>query len=312
MFTKRLQTLITIFFLFLAGIPLAGAQETPRPFRIGFLLSGEGKSSGLNWYESLRRALLEQPTVKEALLDNNFSGISLLPADGYRDMLQRMDINEFDLAICPSVIFVEQKGDYRPILQMRGDISDSRGQGTTLRKGAVIMGKSCPLFTLDNPAPEKIRAHISSNPMVFVSPFNAAGYIYPRAALRRRFDVADPRDIIFAGSSEEVVKFVISGLVPIGACETEAIDAVLKSAAISESKERLIRILFEAPPAPTDPIVLRDALQPQKSLLGREIKQTLKIFYNNSKRTDVPRVTDSRDENFKNLREEIAVLQELK
>ena len=305
----RYLFIFAILMLFLSAPSLGQEKEGAalnRPFRIGFLRTDEEQIVGPTWYESLKRFLLEQPSVASALEKYHFTSIVLLQADGYRDMLQRMDLNEFDLALCSSVIFVEQHGDYRPILQFRGDIFDSRGQGMTLHKGIGIVNRKSPFFDSLKPGSEKVREYIRSHSMAFVSPHNAVGYVYPRLALWREYGVREPGEFIFCGSSEEVVKYVVSGLVEIGACESGSLDAVLKTSCPQIPQENLVRIFFETAPAPTDPIVIRASLHPQKSDFGRVLKAALKIFYNNSSRSGIPRVADSRDENFKNLREEIA------
>lgn len=299
--------LILVLFLFAPGF---GQEKEPappnRPFRIGFLRTDEEQTLVPAWYESLKRFLLEQPSVASALEKYRFTSIILLQADGYRDMLQRMDLNEFDLAFCSSVIFVEQHGDYLPILQLRADIFDSRGQGMTLHKGIIIIGRHSPLFPSENSSPDKIGEYIRSHSMAFVSPHNAVGYVYPRLSLWRSYGVREPGEFIFCGSSEEVVKYVISGLVGVGACDRASLDTVLNTYCPDIPAENMVQILCETAPAPTDPVVIRSSLHPQKSEFGRVLKGALKIFYNNTNRFGIPRVADSRDENFKNLREEIA------
>ncbi len=311
---RKLWDILIIVVFALSVLGQAQQEESlrlNRPFRIGFLRLDEEQPLGLDWYESLKRFFLKQPSLQLALKEKGFTGIAILPADGYRDMLQRMDHNEFDLAFCSSVIFVEQAGDYGPILQLRSEIFDSRGQGMTFHKGVVIVGNHCPLFGDKEPTPEEVRKYVTTHPMAFVSAHNATGYVYPRLVLWRNYGVREPGDFIFCGSSEEVVKYVVNGLVDIGACDRDTLDAVCRSYCPDVEPHTQARILFETPPAPTSPIVIRAALHPQKSRLGRIIKGVLKIFYNNSKRPGVPRVADSRDENFKNLREEIKAFHKL-
>jgi ABC-type phosphate/phosphonate transport system substrate-binding protein len=285
--------------------------ETERAFRIGFIQSEEELSPGISWYDSLKNFLLNEPSVSSTLKKHHMNGIALLPAEGYRDMLQRMDINEFDLAFCSNVIFVEQKGEYRPILQSRGDIFDSRGQGITLHKGVIIIGKKSPLFNMNTENKTDMNNYIKSCPMAFVSVHDAVGYIYPRLSLWRNYDIREPGDFIFCRSSEEVVKYVVSGLVDLGACEEETFHQVLKKYCPDIPEDNLARILMETPPAPTNPIVIRSSMHPQISELGRAIKGAVKFFHNSSQRPDIPRVADSRDENFKNLREEISEFHKL-
>ncbi|MBN1902224.1 PhnD/SsuA/transferrin family substrate-binding protein [Candidatus Sumerlaeota bacterium] len=301
---------LCVFLALLAVSSGQGEEKTDslagRVFRIGFIQSEEEHSPGISWYESLKNYLLQEPSVSSVLNKYHIERIALLPTEGYRDMLQRMDMNEFDLAFCSSVIFVEQKGEYRPILQWRGDIFDSRGQGMTLEKGVIIVGAKSPLFDRHKQNSKDRKEYIQSRPMAFVSVHNAVGYIYPRLSLWRNCKLWEPGDFIFCRSSEEVVKYVVSGLVEIGACEKDTFHSALKRYCPDIPEENLARILMETPPAPTNPIVIRSSLHPQISELGRAVKGSIKFFYNSSKRPDIPRVVDSRDENFKNLREEIA------
>lgn len=275
-----------------------------RSFRIGFLLPDTDQGADLGWYRGLKNFLLEQDSMKESLSQNGYSGIVVLPADGYRDLLQRMDLNEFDLVFCPSLLYVQQNGDYTPVLQMRGPIYSPHGDGLTFQKGIVFAGPECTLFSGDN-SEQQIRNYIATHPMAFVSSYDAAGYVYPRLELWRKYGVCEPGDYIFCGSSEEVVKYVVSGLVDIGACDADSLDTVLAAYVPGTPVDQMARILFETPPAPTSPVLMREELHPSQSDLGRLIKGSVKIYYNNSDREDIPRVADSAAENFKNLREEM-------
>jgi ABC-type phosphate/phosphonate transport system substrate-binding protein len=181
----------------------------------------------------------------------------------------------------------------------------------TLQKGVIFVGSKSPLFDMDKQKTVDMKEYIRSRPMAFVSVHDAAGYVYPRLSLWRNYDVREPGDFIFCRSSEEVVKYVVSGLVDLGACEKETFHLVLKNYCPDIPEDNLARILMETPPAPTNPIVIRSSLNPQISELGRAIKGAVKFFYNSSKRPEIPRVADSRDENFKNLREEISEFHKL-
>mgnify|MGYP006285733579 CR=1 FL=1 len=310
------HTRIRLIFLFLIAAPLLvmaedNGEKARHPFRIGFVRSDLESSVGLSWYESLKRFLLEQPEIRRTLENSGYNGIAVLPAEGYRDMLQRMDVNEFDLVFCSSVIFVEQNGDYQPILQARGDIFDSRGQGMTLQKGVIVASRNSLLHRNNDLTEQDIKEYLSSRPMAFVSPYSAPGYIYPRLAMWRKFEMKEPGDYIFCGSSEEVVKYVASGLAEIGACEYGALEKVIDSIPVNIEKEKTLSIVLETPPAPTSPVAIRERLHPRKSELGRTLKGAVKIFYNNSDQTGVPRMADSRDENFRNLKEEMSAYETL-
>ena len=173
---RNIIILVLFLFHFSAFSDEIWPIDSRKNFRIGFLRNDD-QAPGINWYESLKKFLLQQPEIKSALKRNGYTGISALAADGHRDMLQRMDLNEFDMVFCSSVIFVKQHGDYRPILQLRGDIFDSRGKGNTLHKGVIIIGRNSPLFDEKKISREKISSLISSTPMAFVSSYNASAAI---------------------------------------------------------------------------------------------------------------------------------------
>ncbi|HPB31275.1 MAG TPA: PhnD/SsuA/transferrin family substrate-binding protein [Candidatus Sumerlaeota bacterium] len=313
----KLRHIIIIMFALLAeyafsaDLPTTATISSRRAFRIGFIPSGEEPASTPGWFDGLKGYLLENSDVVESMGKEGYSDIVILPADGHRDMLQRLDVGEFDMAFCSSVIFVIQRGDYVPMLQFRGDIYDPRGHGMTLQKGVIFAGPASPLFKDENPSDADIRNALLSAPFAFVSAYNSTGYICPRLLLWRKFDIRQPGEIIFCGSPDEVVKYVVSGLADAGACDAVALQSVLGNLPEYVMRDNLVRTIMETAPVPTNPVVVRAALNPRRSHLGRVLKSSLKTYYNSSGAPGSSRLADGREENFRVLKEEIAAFEKL-
>jgi hypothetical protein len=91
---------------------------------------------------------------------------------------------------------------------------------------------------------------------------------------------------VFWDSSSEVIKAVINGIHDIGACDSSAIDEVLKAHGLLANKDKLIKEILRSDPVPRDPIVVRSkwlAVSPYSassdSALGREITRALAGFF---------------------------------
>lgn len=288
-----------------------------RVFRMGFLRTDLEQQLGMAWYEALKASLEKNVRVVRALKEAGFSEIAVLPTDGHEDMIQAMNHGEFDVAFCSSYVFaMVEEGKYHVILQLRrdSDIWDTRGGGRVLQKGVVFVNNRSPLFSEDfsNDAVMKqaIADYVLQQRMAFVSSYSAASYVYPLVKLYKQFDGAQPRSFIFCGSSEEVVKYVINGLVNIGACEAGVIDEVVRSIGPGISPERLVRVIFETDFLPTDPIALRAEYYPRHPV-GLAIKEAIKSFYNQGP-AGKPRVENSQDVYYQNLREVIAEFNKLR
>jgi ABC-type phosphate/phosphonate transport system substrate-binding protein len=289
----------------------------PRVFRMGFLRTDLEQELGMAWYEGLKASLQENERVMKALQEAGFSEIAVLPTDGHEDMIQAMNHKEFDVAFCSSYVFaMVEEEKYHVILQLRrdSDIWDTRGGGRVLQKGVVFVNNRTPLFTADlsNEGAKKraIANYVPQQRMAFVSSYSASSYVYPLVKLHKQFDGVQPRSFIFCGSSEEVVKYVINGLVDIGACEAGVIKEVVRSIGPEIRPERLVRVIFETDFLPTDPIALKAEYYPRHPV-GLAIKEAIKSFYNQGP-VGKPRVENSQDTYYQNLREVIAELNALR
>ena len=271
--------------LFLACVALAAAQGAAdeRSLAIGFLPTGSDFHTASAQVERLRSALLAQTRVNAALADAGYDGIVLSPCDGPRDMVQRMDQGEFEVALATAVVYGRQRGPYpEPILQSRlpGDFQPP-GHGV-MRRGVVFVGPACALFERADVTDADVRALLERARLAVPTADSAAGYIYPRLALREApWRVEQPGGFLFCGNDDEVVKHVVSGLVEVGACREGAPEHILARSVTGAPDERpYYRILFRTDPFPTDPILLRKELLPARSALGRELKVALRAYYN--------------------------------
>ncbi len=285
--------------------------EEKNIFRIGFLEADTEPLLGESVFRRLGRHLEQVPDVQEALHAHNFSGIAVIPVDGFRDMVRRMNYNEFDLVFCSSTVYVRQDGDYSVILQIRRlrDIWDTRGGGKVLQKGALIISQrkwQSPGTT--PPLPDDIAAYLQRARLAVVSSHSAPGYIFPMIKMQKDYGVTTPGSIIFSDSSEEVVKYVISGLADAGFCERGAVDDVIKNADVDIPPEQLVHIAFETEPIPTNPIVIKERYHPRNSELGRTIRNNIRAFFTRLL-ADMPRLEPSRDEYFTNLREVLSAFE---
>ncbi len=290
----------------------ASRPAVPRVFRMGFLRTDLEQELGMAWYEGLKASLEKNEQVMRTLQEAGFSEIAVLPTDGHEDMIQAMNHKEFDVAFCSSYVFARvEEEKYHVILQLRrdSDIWDTRGGGRVLQKGVVFVNSRSPLYRADlrNDAAVKQQAIVNYVPqqrMAFVSSYSAPSYVYPLVKLYKQFSGVRPRSFVFCGSSEEVVKYVINGLVDIGACEAGVIDEVVRSIGPEIRPGRLVRVIFETDFLPTDPIALKAEYYPRHPV-GLAIKEAIKSFYNQGP-AGKPRVENSQDLYYQNLREVIA------
>lgn len=279
----------------------------PTVFRIGFLKADVEPLLDQAFFERLKKSLETDKELMAELNQANFSGIAVIPADGFRDMVRRMNHNEFDLVFCSSTVYVQQRGDYTVILQLRRlrDSFDAFGKGKVMQRGALIMSRRIWEKLGSPPDKETIAHFLQQAKIAVVSSYSAPGYIFPLQKIKKDYGVSISGSLIFCDSSEEVVKYVLSGLADAGCCERGAVDDVFRTAKIHADPQKLIKIVFETDPIPTNPVVIRTQYHPQYSILGRAIKKSLRTFFARLP-AEMPRVEDSQDEYFSNLREVIS------
>jgi hypothetical protein len=144
---------------------------------------------------------------------------------------------------------------------------------------------------------EAIGNALLRSPLAVPSADSAAGYIYPRVQMARQYGGAQPAVFWFCGSDAEVVKHVVAGLAPIGACRTGALIALLGR----EGQDRYVNVLFQTQPYPTDPIVLRRDLLPASSPLGQALKSALRQYFQTQAIVPGLRVEDASRREYEKL-----------
>lgn len=262
----------------------AGRAQPARQFRIGHMRTEIPGPLTAEWFRRLQRFLESDPGLREAFAREGYGGVGMVSAEGFNDLVRRMDAQELDCVFCPAVAFRRQLGDYTVVFQLKGP--NDRGRGKFIfHDGVVIVNSRHPLFRdprlrKDQPVPlQVIAGHFTSEPVALVSRYSAAGYIYPCHALFESGVWALPSRPIFCGSSEEVVKMVVSGVVAMGACERGAIRDVMRRYKIEAFEDRAIDQLLTTPGCPTDPVVFRRKFSPDRSELGRRLKNAIGRFF---------------------------------
>lgn len=258
-----------------------------REFRIGYLPQ-EGRG-GLS--EALARRLgawLETNLkVRRALRDAGFAGeIAVQSADGHNDLRNGLNSRQFELAFAPATVYATLDPNYYAVIlqeKHEGDIWDARAGGQILRKGVVFAGPRSTLFTADEVTSGAMRRALADEEMAVPSAYDAAGYQYPLLALATQMGI-QPRSVSlrFCGSSEEVVKQVVSGLASVGACDQAVLENWLPGILPdSLSSSEAVRVLgqINVPLVPSDPVVIQAELSPEESELGRVLKEELPKFF---------------------------------
>jgi len=286
----------------------ARQAELARRVRIGYMRPEVAGALTTEWFRRLERFLESDGGLREAFAREGYGGVGMVSAEGFNDLVRRMDAQELDCVFCPAVAFCRQLGDYTVVFQLKGP--NDRGRGKYIfHHGVVIVNSHHPLFR--NPQernqevpPQLIASHFTSEPVALVSRYSAAGYIYPSNDLLRSGVRALPERPVFCGSSEEVVKMVLSDVVAMGACERGALEDVvrpLQSGGIEVTDAQVLDILLTTPGCPTDPVIFRQRFSPDRSDLGRRLKDALARFFS----IDRPgrlRLEDSQDSAFDGLR----------
>jgi len=273
-------------------------------FNIGYIESESDRGLSHNWFQELESNVNLDININKELRKENFDSIVFLPTEGYVNCIQRMNIGEFDGVFCNAVVFCEQKGNYKPILQVRTERDRWRSMGgqPVLQYGIVFVRSDSQLAKIDNPTNEDIKIFISKRAMGFISQYSAVGYIVPMLKIRRDYDT-NPAELIFCKSSEDVVKYVISGLIEIGACENGVIEEVFKKNNLDKNPiDKYVKVIFTTEPVPTDPFVAKEKYLPENSGLGKALKDFLRNYYSD-KTQGAMHLEPSRDEYYDDLRE---------
>lgn len=263
----------------------AGTQPL-QVFRVGYLPhAGHG---GMNdtIAHRLEQWMEDKPQVREALRQSGFNGsVTVQAADGHNDLRNLLASRQLEMAFCPAVVFASLRTDlYRVVFQEKrpGEVWDSRGGGRNLRQGVIIVGPLSPLFHAEDPDPRTLEAYLRGKEIAVPSAYDAAGYQYPLLAMANDLKVPPSSiSLRFCGSSEEVVKQVVSGLADVGACDGAVLETWLPEALSSggEASRAVRELPIKVPLVPSDPVILRSDLHPQTSELGRVIREQLPGFF---------------------------------
>ncbi len=264
---------------------------TTRQFRIAFLPEAEG-GLDITLAHKMANWLSSQKVFAEALKAENFSSsIFLQPADGFNDLKTNLDSRQYDAAFCPAAVYATLKPGYTVILQEKrvGDVWDTRAGGEILRQGVVFMNARAASVIGDHPSSPTLQRILLENDLAVPSAFDAAGYQYPLLSLVNNADISPAAlRLRFCGSSEEVIKQVVSGMSSIGACDKAVLENWLPNALPEELRanppappyNNVIRILpLAISPVPTDPVIIRQELRPSNSAVGRLLKELLPRFF---------------------------------
>ncbi|GAB4317381.1 MAG: hypothetical protein Kow0059_10380 [Candidatus Sumerlaeia bacterium] len=284
-----------------------------QPLRLGYLGVGLEVALPVAAFTELGAFLERDEAVRSAMSREGRRGVSAYPIDSFQEMLDRLNLREFDLAYCPAKILVEQTGGYVPILQLRpaAAIADTSMSRMTAWRGVIIGSRQADLFKgRKPPSSDALGDYLSTHRMAFPSAHSAVGYIYPLLTMQRRFNVSQPAGFIFLGTSQEVARAVINGLIPLGACEEGALHEVLQELPYGNrppwKPEDVVQIIARTPPVPTDPIIVRGELAPERSALGQALRDALRRYHDRS--ADLPKVGESSPANFDQLREDLFLL----
>lgn len=268
------------------------AEESSGILRIGYLRREATGHPGENLLENMRRRLMEDGEVIEALRQAGYTGdnpIGLFACDGAEDMVRRLNAREFDLAFTPASIYARHQSNYRVVMKARRPGDSFSPGGVVRRFGVVIVSPRSPLFDLDMITEEALQEELERRRLAVVSTQSVAGFHAPLLELSQRLGLRRmPGSYLWFEDSTEVVKGVLSGLADIGVCEQGAIDQVLTEAGLIDpgwpeerrlaERSRYIREVLRTSPVITDPVLFAPSLAARQSDLGRLLRARLRDY----------------------------------
>jgi ABC-type phosphate/phosphonate transport system substrate-binding protein len=299
--------------------PMTEVPLPPSPsgnlFRIAHVRTDAENPIATEALDRLRIELAGTEAIRVAMDQTEIADIVIQTADTYQNLIDAMNRNEPDLVFCTSVAFVTQTGEYDVLFQIRRprDFFSNRGD-RILQRGALIVGNRSPLFQASDPMSMLPQA-LERGAVAMVGSHSAVGYVYPSLLLRITHpDARQSHPPAFLGSSNEVVKAVLSGTAEIGACDASAIKSVLESHQLSPLQMNLLKVITSTEPIPTDPVVLRTRWRPgtpggsPPARLGREIRDGLRRFFH--RQPDMPRLEPAKGERYQDVAEALDKLRE--
>jgi ABC-type phosphate/phosphonate transport system substrate-binding protein len=320
-----LGLLLSITASFTSPRRFAAAESTapPRSFFIGYLESESGGPLNREWFRRLVMHLNTDPAtaeLREALIAAGYRDFAFESAEGYRDLVARMENTEWQCVFCPAVAFVRQidasttsaildvfRTPYRVVFQIRRpeDVGNP-----PRRFGAIFVNRNHPLYRPPRERkqpvdPATIARAVASESVAFVSRYSAPGYIYPLNGLFDTGVVARPARPVFRESSAEVVKTVLTDVVGIGACRITAIEEVLAGEDLASSASDLVDVVLTTDGSPADPIVFLDRFAPDRSDLGKRLREAIQRYFAGPNRPGALRLVASDNLEFRPLKQAV-------
>lgn len=300
-----------------------GMKPRSTTFRIGYIRQDPESVTTEGVFLRLRDFLLDQPAVTSAMEDASVENILLSSFETHHMLIEAMDAEQVDLAFCTVVDYAYQRGSYEPVYQLRrpGDPHSSSGGRRVWHSGVIFVNNRSPLFDMETSAAlAALPEYVIQQEVAMVGSSSAAGYVYPYLALDRLTSgtggVRYMRSV-FWESSSEVVKAVINGIHDIGACDSSALDEVLKAHGLLDQKPTLVRELLRTDPVPRDPVVLHTRwlvnspyAGQEQNALGREITRAVAAFFRRD--PNLPRLERTSREPFVEVSENLERFQQIR
>jgi hypothetical protein len=271
-------------------------------FRIGYMRPTHSSVFTGEWFRRLQRYLEEDAATSRALVEAGFAGVATVAAEGFNDLVRRMDNRELECVFCPAKAYCDQISSYTVVFQLKGPFDSGRRGQSILQNGAIVVNSSHPLYrprdARQNEVPPRVIVpYFRREPVALVSRYSAPGYIYPLMELVETGQPAWPTQQVFCGSSEEVIKMLLSDVMSIGACEEG-----LARETISRFGPQALDILLVTDGCPTDPVVFHSRFRLDRSPLGRRLESALKRFFAEQRPAGY-QLVESNDSAFKGLKE---------
>jgi hypothetical protein len=288
----------------------ANRSDAPtRRFRIGYLRPGKSSVFTREWFRALRRFLESDSATSAALVGEGYGGVAIVAAEGFNDLVRRMDNRELECVFCPAKAYCDQISSYTVVFQIKGPLDSGRRGQHILQNGAIVVNSSHGLYRepgarQQEAPPHVIAPYFRREPVALVSRYSAPGYIYPLMELVDSGQSAWPNQPVFCGSSEDVVKMVLSDVVSIGACE----EGVAKQA-LARFGQGCLDILLVTDGCPSDPVVFHERFRLNRSDLGRRLEHALKRFFA-ERRPPGFQLVESDDSAFDEIKDVLAEFRE--
>lgn len=176
--------------------------------------------------------------------------VELVETSGYGPTIEAMRANKIDVSTIGPVAYliaVEKAGAEALVVPGRAD-------GPITYQSCIIVRQDSPIQTL-----AELLRDSSKYTFAFVDPASASGHLIPRAYLEGQgFDAEKGfRKMFFSTGHPTSVYTVLGGKVDAAATMPGMLYAMKKAGKLKDGE---LRILWESPPIPTAPIMIRKAL----------------------------------------------------